>query len=136
MELATVALCKNVQQSTAAKVVDANNSSVEMSAESKPRLKILLTGFGPFNQRLVNGSWLGVRQFIAESFECNGVRCEIVATQCTVDWGAPTEQVLPVVRAYQPDIVLSFGEAKDNFRIECLARKLVSLSRTANCACD
>jgi pyroglutamyl-peptidase len=86
------------------------------------KLRILITGFGPFAGRELNGSWLTAREFCGQSLVCNGIRCELMAIQCNVVWNAPTQEILPVVELVKPDVLISFGEAVDDFRIECIAR--------------
>ena len=50
------------------------------------------------------------------------VLCQFTVAQCNVVWGAPAKEILPIVDACEPDITISFGEARNDFRIETVAR--------------
>jgi hypothetical protein len=73
-----------------------------------------------------------VAPFGGRSLRFDDVVCEIVASQCSVVWGAPAVEILPVVDAFRPDIVISLGEALDNFRIETVARRDRGADRADN----
>jgi pyroglutamyl-peptidase len=69
---------------------------------------VLLTGFGPFAGRGVNGSQTVVESL--DGHELGGVR--IVVTVLPVRWGEPERQLPPLVERWQPRLLLCLGEGR------------------------
>jgi pyroglutamyl-peptidase len=91
-------------------------SSIESSMSSSPRKshRVLLTGFGPFAGRTINASSIGTTSVAASRHDVKRVIAEVV-------WGEPTRTVLPLLDG-DSNVVISFGEATDTFRLELVAR--------------
>lgn len=82
-------------------------------AVRKPR-RVLLTGFGPFAGRSVNASSIGATAVAASRHDVKRVLVDVI-------WGEPTRTVLPLLDG-ESNVVISFGEATDTFRLELVAR--------------
>lgn len=75
-------------------------------------MKILVTGFTPFENRTTNASWVA-----ACSLD------DVVRVEIPVIWGQPAYLLPPLVAQYQPEIIISMGEGREGFfDIETLAR--------------
>lgn len=89
-----------------------------MSLSGSPRKasshRVLLTGFGPFAGRNINASSIGATSVAASRHDVKRVIVDVV-------WGEPTRTVLPMLDG-DSNIVISFGEATDTFRLELVAR--------------
>ena len=86
------------------------------------RLKLLLTGYGPFPGIPVNASALLVEAIAQHAWPHVDVTAAILPTQ----WQAGPEQLTRLVRRVQPDIALHFGVAASatGFRIETVGENL------------
>ena len=82
---------------------------------------ILITGFEPFGGSNVNGSWEAVKNL-------HGKRVgdkEIVVAMLPVLWDVAATTLQNLVRAYQPAMIISFGEAAGSpVRFETLAHNI------------
>ena len=77
--------------------------------------QFLVTGFTPFDDRQVNGSWVAARHLD----KLDNVR----ALEIPVIWGKPAELLTPLCKQDCPAIIISFGEGRDEwFDIEIKAR--------------
>ncbi|MBQ6843184.1 MAG: pyroglutamyl-peptidase I [Agathobacter sp.] len=90
-------------------------------------MKILVTGFEPFNGRDINPS-----QLILEQLETpEGVT--LIKEVLPVEFKATTERLKNVLKEHQPDVVLSLGQAGNRPEI-CVERVAINLDnvRSAN----
>ena len=79
--------------------------------------RILLTGFEPFHEYKINSSWSLVDSFknTTSDFEC-------IKLLLPVEFKAVSNLVPEILKQYQPDIVLAFGQCiGDSIRIERVA---------------
>lgn len=79
--------------------------------------RILLTGFEPFHEYKINSSWSLVDSFknTTSDFEC-------IKLRLPVEFKAVSNLVPEILKQYQPDIVLAFGQCTgDSIRIERVA---------------
>ncbi len=75
---------------------------------------ILVTGFEPFDGRLINASWI-VAASAAASVNANCLRLP-------VSWGAPGQLLLDYCRQRHPAAIIALGEGgPEGFRLETLA---------------
>jgi len=82
--------------------------------------KILITGFTPFDGRLVNASWIAARA-LAEHGQYRGHNLR--ALEVPVCWGAPRSVLVSALQTQVPGLILSMGEGEaGTFRIETRAR--------------
>ena len=89
--------------------------------------RILLTGFEPFNEYKINSSWS-----LVDSFENTISDLECIKLRLPVEFKAVSNLVSEMLKQYQPDIVLAFGQsANDSIRIERVALNLDD-ARTAD----
>lgn len=89
--------------------------------------RILLTGFEPFHEYKINSSWSLVDSFknTTSDFEC-------IKLRLPVEFKAVSNLVPEILKQYQPDIVLAFGQCTgDSIRIERVALNLDD-ARTAD----
>ena len=89
--------------------------------------RILLTGFEPFREYKINSSWSLVDSFknTTSDFEC-------IKLLLPVEFKAVSNLVPEILKQYQPDIVLTFGQCiGDSIRIERVALNLDD-ARTAD----
>lgn len=89
--------------------------------------RILLTGFEPFHEYKINSSWSLVDSFknTTSDFEC-------IKLRLPVEFKAVSNLVPEILKQYQPDIVLAFGQyTGDSIRIERVALNLDD-ARTAD----
>ena len=79
--------------------------------------RILLTSFEPFHEYKINSSWSLVDSFknTTSDFEC-------IKLRLPVEFKAVSNIVPEILKQYQPDIVLAFGQCTgDSIRIERVA---------------
>jgi pyroglutamyl-peptidase len=88
---------------------------------SHKKRRVLLTGFGPFAGRTVNASSIGATAVAASRHDVKRVLVDVI-------WGEPTRTVLPLLDG-DSNIVISFGEATDTFRLELVARNARGATR-------
>ena len=89
--------------------------------------RILLTGFEPFHKYKINSSWS-----LVESFQDPTCGFDFVKLQLPVEFKAVSNLVPEMLKQYQPDIVLAFGQCTgDSIRIERVALNLDD-ARTAD----
>ena len=89
--------------------------------------RILFTGFEPFHEYKINSSWSLVDSFknTTSDFEC-------IKLRLPVEFKAVSNLVPEILKQYQPDIVLAFGQCTgDSIRIERVALNLDD-ARTAD----
>ena len=89
--------------------------------------RILLTGFVPFREYKINSSWSLVDSFknTTSDFEC-------IKLRLPVEFKAVSNLVPEILKQYQPDIILAFGQCiGDSIRIERVALNLDD-ARTAD----
>ncbi|HIG44537.1 MAG TPA: hypothetical protein EYQ14_28980 [Gammaproteobacteria bacterium] len=72
----------------------------------------LVTGFSPFDGRNVNSSWVA-----ASSLR------DVATLRIPVVWGKPLELLQAAIAEFEPNIIISMGEGKEEyFHIETVAR--------------
>ena len=89
--------------------------------------RILLTGFEPFHEYKINSSWSLVDSFknTTSDFEC-------IKLLLPVEFKTVSNLVSEILKQYQPDIVLAFGQCTgDSIRIERVALNIDD-ARTAD----
>lgn len=88
-----------------------------MQAADEIKPVILLTGFGPFQDIKVNPSWETVKLF--QGKEIAGYRVETALLPVVYD--ELERPLLDAVKKHNPSIVIAFGVAEDDFRVETAA---------------
>ena len=89
--------------------------------------RILLTGFEPFHEYKINSSWS-----LVDSFKNTTSDFESIKLLLPVEFKAVSNLVPEMLKQYQPDIVLAFGQCTgDSIRIERVALNLDD-ARTAD----
>ena len=89
--------------------------------------RILLTGFEPFHEYKTNSSWS-----LVDSFKNTTSDFESIKLLLPVEFKAVSSIVPEMLKQYQPDIVLAFGQCTgDSIRIERVALNLDD-ARTAD----
>lgn len=89
--------------------------------------RILLTGFEPFHEYKINSSWS-----LVDSFKNTTSDFESIKLLLPVEFKAVSILVPKILKQYQPDIVLAFGQCTgDSIRIERVALNLDD-ARTAD----
>jgi pyroglutamyl-peptidase len=89
--------------------------------------RILLTGFEPFHEYKINSSWS-----LVDSFKNTTSDFESIKLLLPVEFKAVSNLVPEMLKQYQPDIVLAFGQCtSDSIRIERVALNLDD-ARTAD----
>ena len=79
--------------------------------------RILLTGFEPFHEYKINSSWS-----LVDSFKNTTSDFESIKLLLPVEFKAVSNLVPEILKQYQPDIVLAFGQCTgDSIRIERVA---------------
>ncbi len=79
--------------------------------------RILLTGFEPFHEYKINSSWS-----LVDSFKNSTSDFESIKLRLPVEFKAVSNLVPEILKQYQPDIVLAFGQCTgDSIRIERVA---------------
>ena len=79
--------------------------------------RILLTGFKPFHEYKINSSWS-----LVDSFKNTTSDFESIKLLLPVEFKAVSSIVPKILKQYQPDIVLAFGQCTgDSIRIERVA---------------
>ena len=82
--------------------------------------RILLAGFEPFNEYKINSSWS-----LVDSFENTISDLECIKLRLPVEFKSVSNLVPEMLKQYQPDIVLAFGQCTgDSIRIERVALNL------------
>ena len=82
--------------------------------------RILLTGFEPFHEYKINSSWS-----LVDSFKNTTSDFESIKLLLPVEFKAVSNLVPEMLKQYQPDIVLAFGQCiGDSIRIERVALNL------------
>ena len=82
--------------------------------------RILLTGFEPFHEYKINSSWS-----LVDSFENTMSDLECIKLRLPVEFKTVSSIVPEILKQYQPDIVLAFGQCTgDSIRIERVALNL------------
>ena len=82
-------------------------------------LKILLTGFEPFDGEAINPAWEAVKRLSREGIE--GI--EIICKQVPTVFGISISQAITATDLHQPDIVIAVGQAG--------GRSAISIERVA-----
>ncbi len=89
--------------------------------------RILLTGFEPFHEYKINSSWS-----LVDSFNNTTSDFESIKLLLPVEFKAVSNLVPEILKQYQPDIVLAFGQCTgDSIRIERVALNIDD-ARTAD----
>lgn len=79
--------------------------------------RILLTGFEPFHEYKINSSWS-----LVDSFKNTTSDFKSIKLLLPVEFKAVSNLVPEILKQYQPDIVLAFGQCTgDSIRIEHVA---------------
>ncbi len=94
-------------------------AQIELKNKAK---KILLSGFEPFDGFPVNSSWEAIQDF--DNREINGY--QIKSIRLPVEYAKSVEKLFKAIDEYEPDIIVSFGLAPDEYiRLEEIARNHV-----------
>jgi pyroglutamyl-peptidase len=75
-------------------------------------MKILVTGFNPFDGEPINPSWEAVRR-LPDTVE----RAEIIKVQIPTSFGRSADVVRAAILEHDPDVVVSVGQAGGQFAI-------------------
>jgi pyroglutamyl-peptidase len=70
-----------------------------------PKAKVLITGFGPFQNVRVNPSWAGAKQLSGEVIEDH----EVVAVELPVDYRKIRDELPLLIKKHDPQVVIHFG---------------------------
>lgn len=101
----------------------------ESSAVRQARLRLLVTGFGPFAGYIENPSGLIARAVHGQRFG----EVEVAGHQIDVSWSDAFNQVAELVEEVSPQALLCLGVAPDeNFRLEVIAKNVASDSMDAS----
>lgn len=94
-------------------------SSNHSNAPSPRPVRILLTGFGPF-PTVANNASAGLVAALAKRARDEFPDCKIMFAVLPTEWEKAPAQLGGLLAGFEPDIVLSFGVARDatGFRIE------------------
>ena len=75
---------------------------------------ILITGFSPFDGRIVNASWVAARTYAAASH-----------LEIPVVWGAPITRLREAIARHKPSTIISLGEGHEGyFTVETRAQNV------------
>ena len=122
---------KNIKFSGGSIILSANGKILSQTKESsnsiifanvdlpKKTKKILLTGFEPFGGYSVNSSWEAIKYFDKQTIKDYSVTSLILP----VEYKKSVTKLLSFIDSYDPDIIISFGMASDEYiRLEKNAR--------------
>lgn len=79
---------------------------------------VLVTGFGPFGGRKINGSWLA-----AKSLAGKQVGARVTALEIPVVWGEPQRKLETILSKKKPEVLICLGEGYPGFfTVEAVGR--------------
>lgn len=122
---------KSIKFSGGSIILSANGETLSQTKESSDSIifanvdlpqktkKILLTGFEPFGEYSVNSSWEAVKYFDKQTIKGYSITSLILP----VEYKKSVTKLLSFIDSYDPDIIISFGMAPDEYiRLEKNAR--------------